>query len=267
MRGTILESIVETKRQEVARAREARPLKALKAEIAERTPPRDFYSAVVAPGRIGLIGEIKRASPSAGLIRADFDAAAIAMTYEAAGARALSVLTDRQYFQGDLSLIAAVKAVAGLPVLRKDFLIDEYQVYESRAAGADAVLFIAEILPIENLERMSALAAGLGMAGLVEVHNAEQLTAVVHVVRPERRVLLGINNRDLHSQRTNLDTTRSLAKLLPPGMPFVSESGIQCPADVVSMRQCAASAVLVGESLMRADDLAAKVRELFGEEG
>ena len=264
MSGTILQDIVETKRREVAEAKRAAPIEGLQRIIAEMPAPRPFYSAVAGKDQLSLIAEIKKASPSAGLIRSDFDPVSIARCYEQAGATALSVLTDRTYFQGELSFIAAVKAAVGLPVLRKDFIIDTYQVHESRAAGADAILLIAAVLTVERIDQWSRLACDLGMSSLIEVHNKQELDAVGDCLGQDRRAILGINNRDLHAQLTDVQVTHRLARDLPPGTPFVSESGIQDRHDVLALKGAGASAILVGETLMRADDPGKKVRELLG---
>ncbi len=265
MPGTILERIVETKRAEIAQAKRARPPAELEAAMHRAPPPRDFYGRVTAAGGgIRLIAEIKKASPSAGLIRPDFDAVAIARTYQRCGAAALSVLTDRTYFRGELSFIEAVKEAVSLPVLRKDFIIDEYQVLESRAAGADAILLIESILSDEQVQAYSDLAGELQMASLVEVHDAGELGNVRHLIGSPRRTLLGINNRDLRTQTVDLSTTGRLAAELGPGVPFVSESGIKTAADVQELRSAGATALLIGETLMRAADIEAKVRELMG---
>ncbi len=262
--GTILDRIVETKRGEVAERRRLSPLAALRSEIAAVSPARDFYAAVTQPtDGIRLIAEIKKASPSAGLIREDFDPVAMARLYEAAGASALSVLTDGPYFQGDLSYVAAAKDAVSLPVLRKDFIIDAYQIHESRAAGADAVLLIAAVLTPEQVDAWSRQAAELGMSSLIEVHDAAELEAVRPFAEPSRRAILGINNRDLHKQVTDLNTTRRLAALVDNGRPYVTESGIKTRQDVVLAIDCGAMAMLVGETLMREADPAAKIRELL----
>ncbi len=264
MSGTILEKIVETKRGEVAEARRSRPLAEMEAAMARADPARDFLGAVTgAAGSIRLIAEIKKRSPSAGLIRKDFDPVAVARVYESAGAAALSVLTDATYFSGELAFIAAVKEAVGPPVLRKDFIIDEYQVYESRAAGADAILLIAAILSPSQIQSFGALAHQMGMTTLVEVHNENELGTVTPLLG-HGRTILGINNRDLMLQRIDLDTTRRLATLLPPNTPFVAESGIATRADVEMMQGSGAVAVLIGETLMRTNDIAGKIRELFG---
>jgi len=210
-----------------------------------------------------LIAEIKKSSPSAGLIRPDFDPLAIARAYAASGAAALSVLTDRTYFSGDLSFIDSVKRVVALPVLRKDFIVDEYQIHESRAAGADAILLIAAILTAPQIESCAALAERLGMTTLIEVHDEEELSAVQRLLDPRRRILVGINNRNLATQTIDLSTTARLAARLPPGTPFVAESGLKTRDDVRAVRCAGACAVLIGESLLRADNIAAAVREIL----
>ena len=264
MTGTILERIVATKRAEVDAARRRRPPADLRAAVRDMPVPRDLYGVLTTPGdRIRLIAEIKKASPSAGLIRPGFDPVAIARTYEQSGAAALSVLTDAEYFQGRLSFLGDVKKAVSLPVLRKDFIIDAYQVYESRAAGADAVLLIAEILQPSQIAEFGSLAAEMGMASLIEIHDAAQLDAVRDLVGPSRRTLLAINNRDLQTQTTDLETTERLVAGIGEPLPFVAESGIKSSGDVERMQRAGAVAVLIGEVFMRADDIASKVRELF----
>ncbi len=264
----VLAEILANKRGEVERARSARPVEALRAADAYAMPRRNFYGAVCAPrpGRLNLIAEIKRASPSAGVIVRDFDPVQIAREYEAAGAQALSVLTDERYFGGSGAFIEQIKAAVGLPVLRKDFLIDEYQVHESRALGADAVLLIAEALPPAELAALLALARELDLCVLLEVHTREAFLGVMQVWRPDERtgVLLGINNRDLKTQTVDLATTEQLARMAEGIMPIVAESGIRTRADVERMRAAGARAVLVGESLLRAPALTPAVHELLG---
>lgn len=264
MTGTILEQIVETKRREIAAAKASVSFASQETAAGKAEPARNFYDSVMLSGRIALIAEIKKKSPSAGLIRDPFDPVAIAQIYEANGAAALSVLTDRSYFAGDLSFIEAVKRKSSLPVLRKDFILEEYQVFESRAAGADAILLIAEILSSDRLRSLAELSRQLGMATLIELHDPANLPRVLPLVSPQDRVLLGINNRDLHAQRTDLNTSLSLAEELPQGVRFVAESGIKTRADVQSLSAAGACAILVGETLMRADDIGAMVRELLG---
>ena len=265
---TILDRIVETKREEVAEAKRRRPFDDV-CEAAQCTaPPRPFAQAVAAstPGGIQLIAEIKKSSPSAGLIVEDFDPVAIARVYHEHGAAALSVLTDETHFDGRLTYIEDVKQAVPLPVLRKDFLVDKYQIHESRAADADAILLIAEILEGAQIVDFTAASRNLGMAVLVEVHSEETLTAVLDALGPPSvdRYLLGINNRDLSAQRTDLSTMKQLSQLIPDGLPFVAESGIATRDDVEKARKTGACAVLVGEAILRADDIGAKIDELLG---
>jgi len=266
--GNILDQIVETKRGEVATAKRRRPLSELKVALRDTRPTRDFIRAVAkSPARdVNLIAEIKRESPSAGLIRDDFDPVDLARVYHSVGADALSVLTDRTYFGGSLEFIARVKETVPIPVLRKDFIIDEYQLYETRVAGADAVLLIGEILPPARLADLLELAYELGLASLIEVHEPETLEQLQSVVGfPNRkRGLLGINNRNLKSQQTDLATTEMLAKQVGKDVVFVSESGIKTRADVQRLTQAGARALLIGETFMRSPDVAAKVLELLG---
>ncbi len=265
---TILDSIVETKRKEVAAARRAMPVERLIAESREIEPPRDFHAALATPAPQGvhLIAEVKKASPSAGVIRRDFDPVAIATTYYQCGASAISVLTDQTYFQGRIEYINAIKAAVPLPVLRKDFVVDEYQVHEARRHGADAVLLIAEVLGAREVARLAEIVNGLHMTALIEVHDADllsDLTDAVDFGSPERR-LLGINNRDLSVQRTDITTTARLAAALTDKPLLVSESGIKTRADVEQAARAGAKAILVGETLLRAGDMAAKIQELLG---
>ena len=212
-----------------------------------------------------MIAEIKKKSPSAGLIRPDFDPADIAGIYHRHGASGLSVLTDEPYFDGRLEYIARVKAAVPLPVLRKDFMIDPYQIHEARAFGADAILLIGEVLPPARLADMLDLAGQLDLTALIEVHSPDTLAGVLEAVdfTIPRRVLLGINNRDLNIQKTDLATTGRLAPQVPASIPLVSESGIKTHADVQQLIALGARAMLVGETLMKAPDIAAAVDELL----
>jgi indole-3-glycerol phosphate synthase len=263
-----LDAILATKREEIAAAKRDRPIDVIRSLAAAADPPRDFFRAVATSSPTGprLIAEIKKRSPSAGLIREDFDPAAIARIYEGHGASAISVLTDRTYFDGRLEHIQKVKEVVGLPVLRKDFILDEYQIFEARAAGADALLLIAEALDVHQVAELLAISLGLAMHVLIEVHDEANLRALLETVGPpgEGQYILGINNRDLTVQRTDLATTARLAKLVPVGSPLVSESGISTRADVLSAGDAGATAVLVGESILREADLGAKVDGLLG---
>ena len=266
--ATILDRIVETKQKEVAAARKAVPLETLVADAEVATPTRNFYAAIADPSPHGvhLIAEVKKASPSAGVIRPDFDPVAIAGQYHRAGASALSVLTDQTYFQGRLEYIHKVKAQVPLPVLRKDFIIDEYQVYEARCFGADAVLLIAEVLGSDRLRPLADLVHRLSMTALIEVHQPVLLAALLQTVDfdPQWRRLLGFNNRDLAAQQTDIALTGRLADMLTDRPVIVSESGIKTRADVRRVVADGAAAILVGETLLRADDIGGKIGELLG---
>lgn len=264
----VLAEILAHKREEVAQAQTERPLVALQQDPIYAMPRRNFYGAVAVPRGRGpnLIAEVKQASPSAGLIRPDFDPVAIAQQYAAAGAAALSVLTDERYFRGQLAYIERIKAEVPLPVLRKDFIIDAYQVHESRAAGADAVLVIVDAVPIGEVAQLVRLARQLQLWVLLEIHTREQLFLVLDNLRDQLSdgVLLGINNRDLKAQKIDLETTERLARLAPPRVPIVAESGIRTRADVQRMHEAGACALLIGETLLRHPDPQEKISELFG---
>lgn len=264
----ILQKIVATKKEEVAASKTRRPVEELKRQIADMPRPRNFFYAVTAEtGKpLNVIAEVKKASPSAGIIRADFDPVAIAKIYQDNGADALSVLTDQTYFQGRLEYIAEVKKHVRLPVLRKDFVIDEYQVYEARAAEADAILLIAECLDVAQMSDLQILATELNMTCLIEVHDLENLIRVRdHLIGfPMKRYsLLGINNRDLRTFKTDIATTLRMAELVEDREVMVSESGIHTHDHVLRLAKAGVAAILVGESLMRADDIGAKLRELL----
>jgi len=266
--ATVLDKIVAAKTQEVAERKRRRPLDHVKRDADQTPRPRNFYAAIAAepPRGIHLIAEVKKASPSAGLIREDFDPIAIARTYHAAGASAISCLTDETFFQGRLDFIEQIKQAVPLPVLQKDFLIDEYQIHEARAAGADAILLIAEILTPQQILDGMILAGELNLTVLLEVHGADTLMRMRSVVGfPHRRYsLLGINNRDLKTQTIDLATTPRLAGLVEDDTLIVSESGVKTRDDVVRLQRAGAQAILIGETLMRADDIAAKIEDLFG---
>jgi indole-3-glycerol phosphate synthase len=256
----ILNDIVASKRAEVMAARLRCPIEQLE-ELAVAAPiPRDFRAALAGAGPIRLIAEIKKASPSAQVIRADFDPVSIAQTYEKHGAACLSVLTDGPFFQGCLSDLTQARATVSIPVLRKDFLIDEYQVVEARRAGADAVLLIAEVLDDLMLGRLLERAKRMGMAALVEFHDAANLDRAV----ASGADLIGINNRDLNDFGTNLEHTLRLRDRVPPEVVLVSESGIRTRRDVERLEAAGTSAILVGESLMRAPDIGQAVDRLLG---
>ncbi len=267
--STILDQIIQTKREEVSQRRVSAPIEQLKETIASLPRPRNFFRAVTQPTKkpLNLIAEVKKASPSAGVIRADFDPVAIARQYAAAGADALSVLTDEKYFQGHLDYLKAVREAVSLPVLRKDFIIDIYQVYEARAAGADAILLIAECLEVSQMIDLQILATELNMTCLIEVHDMENLIRVRDRVIgfPHRSYsLVGINNRDLRTFKTDLGTTLRLAELIENRDVLVSESGIKDRLDVQKLADAGVRAILVGESLMRSDNVEETIRELLG---
>lgn len=256
----ILTKILTTKAEEVAAARAATPLEAVRTAAAGAPAPRGFYRALREPAGVQVIAEVKKASPSAGVLSADFDPIAIARTYQAHGAAGLSVLTDAPYFQGHLSYLARIRASVVVPLLRKDFVIDEYQVVEARLAGADAVLLIAEVLDDARLAALLARARGLGMAALVEFHDEANLPRVLAAGAD----LVGINNRDLRRFVTDLDRTLRLRDRIPPGVVLVSESGIRTRRDVERLEAAGVAAVLVGETLMRQPDLGLAVERLLG---
>lgn len=260
MEPTILDEIVAAKRREVASNRRWLPLEELEAQAREAPPVRDFRGALAGPGPIQLIAEVKKASPSAKVIREDFDPVGIARIYQDHGAACISVLTDAPYFQGHLSYLARIRASVVIPLLRKDFLIDEYQVVEARLAGADAILLIAEILDDATLGSLLARARDLGMAALVELHEPENLPRVLAAGAD----LVGINNRDLRHFRTDLEHTLRLRDWVPPEVVLVSESGIRSRRDVERLQDAGISAILVGESLMRAADIGLAVERLLG---
>src|SRR5574343_782843 len=259
----ILNKIIATKHEEIAAARAAKPFSAVEAEAAAQAITRDFAGAIrrkIADGKAGIIAEIKKASPSKGVIRPDFHPAEIARSYETHGAACLSVLTDRQYFQGCPEYLQAARAACVLPVLRKDFMVDAYQVAEARAMGADAILLIAAALSLEEMQALEAQALSLGMAVLVEVHNGDELTAALQLQTP----LVGINNRNLRTFDVTLDTTLGLLDRIPGDRIVVTESGILKPEDVVLMRNNKVNAFLVGEAFMRALDPGLELSRLFG---
>ena len=259
----ILNKIIATKHQEIAAAQATRPLAAVEAEAAGRPAPRDFVGAIRAKHRCGqpaIIAEIKKASPSKGVIRPDFRPADIARSYAAHGAACLSVLTDRQYFQGCPEYLQAARAACQLPVLRKDFMVDAYQVAEARAMDADCILLIAAALSLSQMQALEAQALGYGMAVLVEVHNGEELDAALQLKTP----LLGINNRNLRTFDVTLDTTLGLLERIPADRIVVTESGIVKPEDVALMRQNKVETFLVGEAFMRAAEPGEELARLFG---
>ena len=259
----ILSQIVAVKREEIATSVRQKPLAAMRADAESRIQTRDFVGAIrqkIAAGKPAVIAEVKKASPSKGVLRADFIPADIAQSYAEYGAACLSVLTDKQFFQGEPDFLKQARASCGLPVLRKDFMIDAYQVYESRVMGADCILLIASCLDDAQMKDMEALAFSLAMAVLVEVHDGEELDRALKLKTP----LIGINNRNLKTFDVTLSTTLDLMGQLPEGRVLVTESGIAASADVQLMRGAGVNAFLVGEAFMRAEDPGVALGELFG---
>jgi len=258
----ILDKILADKYLEVEERKPSLSLHELMDAASCAAPPRDFTQALSSSksGNIRLLAEVKKASPSKGLIRPDFDPVAIAKTYEASGASAISVLTDEKYFQGHADYLKAVRAAVSLPVLRKDFIVDPYQIYEARAWSADAILLIVAALSKDRLSEYMALAASLGMASLVEVHTDQELDTALDI----NAIIIGVNNRNLQTFETSLDTTIDLASRIPSGKVIVSESGIFSRDDVEYLMSAGVDAILVGESLMREPDPGVKVKELLG---
>ena len=262
-----LDKIVATKIKEVEALSATFSLTEAKETIAGLPATKGFRDALVKRRNreMGLIAEVKKASPSKGLIRADFDPVFIAQGYEAGGADCLSVLTDKDYFQGSDLFLQQVRAAVNLPLLRKDFIIDERQIYEARILGADAILLIAAILTPEQLASFTDLAASLSLDVLIEIHDRSELELVTGIGKIEHpRVLLGINNRNLRTFETRLETTAELAALVPAGVPVISESGIAGPSDISYLRQTGAVGVLVGEYLMRQQNVEEAANELLG---
>ena len=257
---TILDKIVATKRQEIAAAKSARPASELRAAIETAPPVRDFFAALAGDGPIRLIAEVKKASPSAGVIRADFDPVSIAETYQRHGASCVSVLTDEPYFQGSLENLRRVRAAVDLPLLRKDFIVDAYQLLEARAAGADAVLLIAECLDDGNLRSLHNATIELGMTPLVELYDPANVSRVVDA----GATLIGINNRNLKTFETDLGHTIRLREQLPSDCLVVGESGIHTRGDVERLESAGVDAMLVGQSLIASDDIGAAVDQLLG---
>lgn len=258
----ILNKILDTKQVEVAAAIALKPLPQIREEALAAAPARDFIGAIrakIAVGKPAVIAEIKKASPSKGIIREDFRPAEIAATYAAHGAACLSVLTDEQYFQGSVDYLKQARAACELPVLRKDFMIDPYQVYQARAMGADCILLIAAALSLPKMRELETIAHDLGMAVLVEVHNGEELEQALQLETP----LVGINNRNLRTFEVTLDTTLGLLARIPEGRIVVTESGIFTSDDVALMRRNNVHTFLVGEAFMRQPDPGIELARVF----
>lgn len=259
----ILKKIVEVKHEEIAAARKKKPLEAVRADAESRVLTRDFEGALrrkVAAGQAAVIAEIKKASPSKGVLRADFEPADIAQSYAEHGAACLSVLTDRQFFQGAVDYLKQARASCDLPVLRKDFMVDPYQIYESRVMGADCILLIAACLDDARMAELEAVARSLDMAVLVEVHDRDELQRALRLKTP----LVGINNRNLRTFEVSLETTLGMLGDVPAERLLVTESGILAHADVQRMREAGVHAFLVGEAFMRAEDPGQALAALFG---
>lgn len=257
--STILDSIVAAKWREVEQAQNQVPIERLREQAEHAPAARDFLAALRRP-RMRLIAEVKKASPSAGIIRDDFDPLGVARTYAENGADCISVLTDQGFFQGHLDDLSAIRDVVSVPLLRKDFMLDPYQLLQAKIAGADAVLLIAEILPNDQLDRLYHQANTMGMQVLMELHDPAQLNRVLDTGCS----LIGINNRDLRTFETRLEHTLRLCERIPTDRCVVSESGIRTPADLTRLEAAGVSAVLVGESLMRAPDIGRAVQALLG---
>ncbi len=257
---TILDKIVATKRVEIERAKAAIAESELQARLVDAPPVRNFFTPLAAGKPIRLIAEVKKASPSAGIIRADFDPVDIARIYESHGASCISVLTDEQYFQGRLEYLTQIRNSVSLPVLRKDFILDIYQLLEARVAGADAVLLIAECLDDCNLRKLFNEACELGLTPLVELYEPANLQRVFDA----GATLIGVNNRNLHTFEVDLEHTIRMRKLVPDQCVLVGESGIRTRDDVLRLEKAGVDAMLVGESLTREPDIGAAVNRLFG---
>jgi indole-3-glycerol phosphate synthase len=262
MAADILEKILAVKREEVAAGKAIKPLAAMRAEAEAQAPTREFAGSIqskVGAGGTAVIAEIKKASPSKGVIRADFRPAEIAADYEKHGAACLSVLTDQPFFQGSAEYLRAARAACTLPVLRKDFLVDPWQVYEARAMGADAILLIVDAISLAQMQDMEGIATSLGLSVLVECHDAAELDVALQLKTP----LIGINNRNLRTFEVSLDTTLSQLGRIPADRIVVTESGILAPADVATMTSRGVHAFLVGEAFMRAPSPGAELARLF----
>ena len=259
MDAGILQQIISEKRREIEELSRSLPIAMLEERIANRDAPRDFLRAI-SQERLQLIAEVKKASPSKGVLCPDLDPVALGKSYAENGAAAISVLTEVNHFQGSLEYLAVIKDKVDIPLLRKDFIFDEYQIYESAAFGTDALLLIAAILSQEQLSRLLQLSHRLGMDCLVEVHNETELEQAIQ----SQTKIIGINNRDLNTFEVDINTTRRLIPLVPVGTSVVSESGIKSREDIITMMECGVNAVLIGEALVTAESIPDKIKELMG---
>lgn len=255
-----LDDILEEKQKEVREAKEKLSLEELRGGLKVLSPRRNFKASISKAGQINLIAEIKKTSPSKGVIREDFNPGEIARIYEESGAKALSILTDKRFFGGDLSYLDDVRKMTKLPILCKDFIIDEYQIYQSAQAGADAILLIAAILSKEKIVKFLSLGAGLDLECLVEVHTEDELKKALEADSS----IIGINNRDLQTFEVDTQTTRRLIGMIPEKKVIVSESGIKSHRDIENLKNLGVGAVLVGEAFMESADIGAKVKEVMG---
>ena len=256
----VLKEIIARKKERIALAKQALSEEELKEGISSAGPVRPFIASIHKPRTISLIAEIKKASPSKGVIRQDFDLQEVAKGYQEAGVQAISVLTEEDYFSGSISYLKEVKNLVNVPVLRKDFIIDPYQVYESRYYGADAMLLIADILSKDMIVQLTGIASSIGLECLIEVHDEKELKKVLNLKVPA----VGINNRDLHTLKVDFSTTEKLFTLIPKDKIVVVESGIKSYQDVLFLKILGVSAILVGEAFMEAADIRAKVVDLMG---
>lgn len=260
MKQNFLKEAIDRKKQKVAELKQSFPEEQLKEKIASMGGTLGFREAVSKPKKINLIAEIKKASPSCGAIRPDISVAEVAGIYKDAGAAAISVLTEESFFAGSIEDLRTVREAVDIPILRKDFIIDPYQIFESRAFGADAVLLIADALTNEAIKSMTSLAGTLGLDCLVEVHNEKELKRVLNLKAP----LIGVNNRDLNTLEVDFKTTEKLIYLIPRDKTIVVESGIKTHQDVLFLKILGINAVLIGEALMRAEDISAGVKDIMG---
>ena len=257
----ILDKIYSHKLKEVAEDKGRVSVETLKESCKVSSQTGIFRKALKRNNELRVIAEVKKASPSAGIIREDFDYVAIAREYESSGAAAISVLTDKEFFKGDLKYLAEIKGGVKIPLLRKDFIIDPYQIYEAGAAGADAILLIARLLTKEQIDSFLAISRNLGMECLVEIHDRAELDKILET----ESEIIGINNRDLHTFQTDLNTTLRLCPLIPGEKVIVSESGIKTRADVRRLENAGVDAILIGETLMRSSNISSKMKELLGD--